>query len=183
MSPSPFTLPNPDAQAVGLVCFDFDGVFTDNAVWVSEDGKESVRCWRSDGLGLEKLRALGLPVWVLSTEANPVVTRRCEKLKVNCRQNLPDKRQALLLLADELNIPLERVMYVGNDINDLGCLQAVGVPVVVKDAHPDVLFAAKYQTALPGGFGAVREVCDWLANCRRPLQAVIEETLSGASKS
>lgn len=173
------TTPNPDTKAVELVCFDFDGVFTDNTVWVSEDGKESVRCWRSDGLGLQKLRALGLPVWVLSTEANPVVTRRCEKLKVNCRQNLAEKKQALIELAKELNIPLEKVMYVGNDINDLGCLQIVGIPVVVNDAHSDVLSTAKYQTTLPGGYGAVREVCDWLVNCRQLDASEVESSLAG----
>jgi YrbI family 3-deoxy-D-manno-octulosonate 8-phosphate phosphatase len=158
--------PDSAAAAVALVVFDFDGVFTDNTVWVSEDGKESVRCWRSDGLGLEKLRTSGLPVWVLSTEINPAVAHRCKKLQLPVRHGLANKQEALMSLAQELGVSLTHTVYVGNDINDLGCLQIAGLPVVVQDAHPDVLPVAKYQTRLPGGFGAVREVCDWLMACR-----------------
>ena len=69
----------PRDQAVGrsvrLVVFDFDGVFTDNTVWTDDAGNEWVRSWRGDGLGLERLRAAGIPTWVLSTETNPVVGR------------------------------------------------------------------------------------------------------------
>ena len=69
-------------RRVRLVVFDFDGVFTDNAVYVSEDGKEAVRCWRSDGLGLRELKRLGIPAVIVSTETNPVVTARSRKLAI-----------------------------------------------------------------------------------------------------
>lgn len=154
--------PDFPVESMRLLVFDFDGVFTDNAVWVSQDGQEQVRCWRSDGLGLAKLRDIGFPVWVLSTEVNPVVSKRCEKLKIPCRQDLPNKEQALRQLCQELGISINDVIYVGNDINDLGCLKTAGISIVVQDAHPDVRHAAHYQTNIPGGFGAVREVCDWL---------------------
>jgi YrbI family 3-deoxy-D-manno-octulosonate 8-phosphate phosphatase len=151
-----------DGTRVGLVVFDFDGVFTDNTVWTDDAGNELVRCWRSDGLGLKKLRALGVPMWVLSTETHPVVSRRCAKLEMPCRQGLADKESELRSLVSELDVALHDVVYVGNDINDLGCLRAVGLPIVVADAHADVLKGARYRTAKPGGFGAVREVCDWI---------------------
>jgi YrbI family 3-deoxy-D-manno-octulosonate 8-phosphate phosphatase len=151
-----------DARRIRFVVFDFDGVFTDNTVWTDADGNELVRCWRSDGLGLQKLRGLGIPTYVLSTETNPVVSKRCAKLGIPCRQGLANKDLALRSIAEELGVALADIAYVGNDINDLGCLNAAGVPIVVMDAHPDVLGAARYRTRTAGGFGAVREVCDWI---------------------
>ncbi len=143
-----------------LVAFDFDGVFTDNAVWVMQDGTELVRCWRSDGLGLQQLGRLGLEVVVVSTETNPVVTARCRKLGLRCAQGCKDKLAALQTVAAEEQVPLECVAFVGNDVNDRECLQAVGLPMVVQDAHPDVLPLARWRTLAAGGHGAVREVCD-----------------------
>jgi len=150
-------------RSVRLVVFDFDGVFTDNTVWTDDAGNEWVRSWRGDGLGLEKLRRAGIPAWVLSSEIHPVVGRRCEKLGIPCRQGVADKQAALEALASELDVLLGDVAYVGNDVNDAGCLGAVGVPIVVQDAHPDVLPLARYRTRTPGGFGAVREICEWLS--------------------
>ena len=164
MSDDIATLPlrSESGQAVKLVVFDFDGVFTDNTVWCDDAGGEMVRCWRSDGLGLQKLKQAAIPVWVLSTEVHPVVSRRCEKLRVPCRQGLESKEAELQKLVVETGVLLADVVYVGNDINDAGCLRLAGVPIVVMDAHPDVLHLARYQTSKPGGFGAVREVCDWV---------------------
>jgi len=145
---------------IRLVAFDFDGVFTDNMVYVSEDGSEAVRCYRSDGIGLHKLKKLGIETVIISTEANPVVSARAQKLKTRCIQDCQDKRAVLEDLAEENNITLAEVAFVGNDINDLPCLECVGLPIAVQDAYPDVLHTALYQTKQPGGRGAVREVCD-----------------------
>lgn len=151
------------AATIRMVVFDFDGVFTDNTVWTDANGVESVRSWRGDGLGLQKLRELDIPAWVLSTETNDVVARRCEKLGIPFRQGLTDKVEALERLAAELGIATADIAYVGNDINDAPCLRLVGTPIVVADAHADVMPLARYRTAAQGGRGAVREVCDWLA--------------------
>jgi 3-deoxy-D-manno-octulosonate 8-phosphate phosphatase (KDO 8-P phosphatase) len=153
-------------RAVKLVVFDFDGVFTDNTVYVSQDGVESVRCWRSDGLGLTRLAAAGVHTAIVSTEKNPVVGARARKLGVRCVQGCDDKLAAVRALAEEHAIALADVAFVGNDINDLDCLRAVGLPVVVQDAHPDVLDAAMHRTTAPGGRGAVREVCDAIVAAR-----------------
>jgi YrbI family 3-deoxy-D-manno-octulosonate 8-phosphate phosphatase len=147
-------------RTIRLIAFDFDGVFTDNHVYVFEDGREAVRCTRSDGMGLNKLKPLGIATVVISTEPNSVVTVRSRKLNIDCIQNCPDKRAAIDEVAQKMGISLEQVAFVGNDINDLPCLTAVGLPIVVNDAHPDVVSSAYYQTKLAGGYGAVREVCD-----------------------
>ncbi len=147
-------------RRIRLVVFDFDGVFTDNTVYVSQDGTETVRCWRGDGLGLRALERLGLATMILSTEENAVVTTRSRKLRVRCIQGCPDKRATLEEVAREAGVTLDEISFVGNDINDRECLASVGLPIVVQDAHPDVLQAARLRTRTPGGFGAVREVCD-----------------------
>ncbi|HKO61650.1 MAG TPA: HAD hydrolase family protein [Pyrinomonadaceae bacterium] len=147
-------------RTIRLIAFDFDGVFTDNSVYVFEDGREAVRCTRSDGMGLAKLTGLGIATVVISTEPNPVVSARSRKLKIDCIQDCADKRAAIDQVAGNLGLTLEQVAFVGNDINDLPCLTAVGLPIVVGDAHPDVVQWAAYQTKKFGGYGAVREVCD-----------------------
>jgi YrbI family 3-deoxy-D-manno-octulosonate 8-phosphate phosphatase len=147
-------------RRIRLVAFDFDGVFTNNMVYVFEDGREAVRCFRSDGIGLHKLKKLGIETVIISTEANPVVSARAHKLKIRCIQDCQDKRAALEDIAHDQGISLGEVAFVGNDVNDLPCLECVTLPIVVQDAHQDVVSTARYQTKNPGGHGAVREVCD-----------------------
>jgi 3-deoxy-D-manno-octulosonate 8-phosphate phosphatase (KDO 8-P phosphatase) len=149
-----------DIRRIKLLVFDFDGVFTDNTVWTDQDGRESVRCWRSDGLGLQRLRKTPVLSMVLSTEENPVVSARCRKLKIDCLQGQPDKGAALAKVAAERGLQLSEVAYLGNDTNDKECLETAGLPMLVADAHPAVAPLAKYRTRANGGFGAVREVCD-----------------------
>ena len=149
-------------RRIRLVAFDFDGVFTNNMVYVFEDGREAVRCFRSDGIGLQKLKKLGIETVIISTESNPVVSARARKLKIQCVQDCEDKRAILEDIAQQKGVSLNEVAFVGNDINDLQCLACVALPIVVQDAHPDVIPAALYQTKRPGGHGAVREVCDLL---------------------
>lgn len=150
-----------------LVVFDFDGVFTDNTVYVSQDGTESVRCWRGDGLGIAQLKALGIDTVIVSTETNPVVGARSRKLAMRYVQGCDDKLATVQSLAEEFGLSLQDVAFVGNDINDLACLAAVGLPIVVQDAHPDVLDTAAYRTKASGGRGAVREVCDAMVSARK----------------
>jgi YrbI family 3-deoxy-D-manno-octulosonate 8-phosphate phosphatase len=153
--------------AVDLVVFDFDGVFTDNRVLVAEDGSEAVFCNRSDGLGVVNLRRSGVACLVLSLETNPVVARRCEKLGLPFVQGCADKWGALKAILDERKMDPSRVAYVGNDVNDLLCLENVGLAICVADAYPEVKAVARYVTKKRGGEGAVREVCDLVITARR----------------
>jgi len=160
-------IPDQDAANVELAVFDFDGVFTDNTVYVSKDGDhEHIKCYRGDGLGLKRLRSTGVKTYVLSTEVSPVVGIRCKKMGVEYQQGLEDKAKTLKELASMLGVSLEVTLYVGNDINDSSCLEIVGIPVVVADASEEVRTIAKYQTQKKGGLGAVREVCDWIVQCK-----------------
>ncbi len=149
---------------IDLVVFDFDGVLTDNRVLVSDDGGEAVLCDRGDGMGISLLRQRGVEMIVLSTETHPVVEARCRKLELTCRQGLADKAAALAAIIEERRIAAERVVYVGNDVNDLGCMERVGFSVAVADAHSSVLQQADLVLSRRGGRGAVREFCDQLLN-------------------
>jgi YrbI family 3-deoxy-D-manno-octulosonate 8-phosphate phosphatase len=155
--------PDDELRAVGLVVFDFDGVFTDNRVWVSENGEESVACWRGDGIGLRRLDEIGVPYLIVSTEPNPVVAHRAEKLRARCVHGVDDKLAVVREEAGRAGLSLDAVVYLGNDVNDAACLQAVGLPVVPADAWPEVVPLARWVLAQPGGHGCVRELCDALS--------------------
>lgn len=150
----------PDFHKIRCAAFDFDGVFTDNAVYVSENGHEMVRCSRSDGLGLAMLRNLGIECVVISTEQNPVVTARCKKLNVDCLQGCVDKVSALGQYIKCKGILFSETSFLGNDINDLEVMKSCGFPVAVADAVPVILAAAIWRGRRPGGHGAVREFCE-----------------------
>lgn len=155
-----------------LVVFDFDGVFTDNTVWITQDGVESVRCWRSDGLGLARLREYDVHAWIVSTEKNPVVSARARKLKLPCRQGVDDKATAIGEICQELAISPAVAAFVGNDINDVPAFKAVGLPIGVADAYPEALEHVAARTFARGGFGAVREVCDWVVAAKRASRTI-----------
>jgi 3-deoxy-D-manno-octulosonate 8-phosphate phosphatase (KDO 8-P phosphatase) len=145
---------------VTIVAFDFDGVFTNNTVYVTQNGFESIRCWRGDGIGLSRLHTVDVHTIILSTEINPVVTVRAQKLKTECRQGLDDKATAIKEFCHTLGVSPKQAAFVGNDINDIPALMTVGLPIAVFDAHPEILPYVLYHTVNKGGQGAVREVCD-----------------------
>ena len=147
-------------QNIKLIVFDFDGVFTDNSVIIDQNGLESVRCSRSDGLGLRLLDSIKIQYCIISSEINPVVAIRAKKLKIDVTQGHNDKLPILREIANTKNLQMNNVAYVGNDINDIDCLQAVGLSIAVADAFPEVLSIAKYKTSRLVGYGAVREVCE-----------------------
>ncbi|GAA1995533.1 acylneuraminate cytidylyltransferase [Microbacterium ulmi] len=151
---------------VDAVVTDFDGVHTDDTVTVDERGEESVRVSRSDGMGVALLRRAGIPTLILSTEQNPVVSARARKLRVDVRQGVDDKAAALREWADAAGVPLARIAYLGNDVNDLACLELVGWPVAVADAHPLVAAAARTVVTAKGGDGAVRELAERVLRAR-----------------
>lgn len=153
----------PLPEKVSLIVLDFDGVLTDDRVWVNANGEEMVAANRSDGLGLERLRTeTDIQVMVLSRETNLVVKARCEKLKLPVLQAVNDKRNAIRIVLAEKKIPKEEVIFVGNDITDQVVFSEVGYAVVPADAHPDVIPDADLVLSRDGGRGAVRELCDMI---------------------
>lgn len=147
-------------KQIGIIVFDFDGVFTDNRVLVSQDGSEAVFCDRSDGMGLEMLRNAKIPMLILSKECNPVVTARAKKVQLEVAQGINDKAEFLKQFCKEQSIPLESVIYMGNDLNDLACMEMVGCSVAVADAVSDIRNISSIRLTCPGGRGAIRELAE-----------------------
>lgn len=145
---------------VSLLVLDFDGVMTDDRVYLNQHGEETVATHRGDGMGISRLKKSGVEVIILSKEKNPVVQARGNKLKIPVYQGIDEKGKELEKIIKEKGIPAEEVVYVGNDVNDLPCFPLVGLSVAVADAHPEVKRQAGLILRKNGGFGAVREICE-----------------------
>ena len=154
-------------NSLKLAIFDFDGVLTDNLVHVSQLGIESVICSRSDGIGISRISSLGIRNYVVSTEINPVVKIRCEKLGIPFLQGVKYKNEAVQMICKKFKITPDECLFLGNDINDIPALKLVGIPVAVADAYPEILDHVIYQTNKKGGKGAVREICDTIYNFKK----------------
>ena len=145
-----------------LLVYDFDGVMTDNRVIVFQDGTEAVFANRSDGWGISQLRKAGFKQIVLSTETNLVVSARAKKLQIEVCQGSTNKVQDLISYCQKNRIDLTKVLYVGNDLNDLDVMRLVGLPIAPSDAHPEILKISKKITLAKGGDGVIREISEWL---------------------
>ena len=157
----------PLPKNIKLLVLDFDGVVTDNRVWVSETGQEMIAAYRSDSLIMGKMKESGIEVVILSSEVNPVAAR-ARKMKVEAIHGvgLDDKRSVLENLLRKRKIDPEQVVYIGNDLNDLPCFDLVGWAVAVADAQPEVIRAADFVAVKTGGHGAVREICDLILSTK-----------------
>jgi YrbI family 3-deoxy-D-manno-octulosonate 8-phosphate phosphatase len=152
----------PTRDDVDAVVLDFDGTQTDDRVWIDQAGRETVAVHRGDGRGIAALRRAGLKILILSTETNPVVAARARKLSIPVLHGIDRKDLALKKWCDEQGVDPQRVLYAGNDVNDLPCFNIVGWPVAVADAQPEARAAARTTTTKNGGHGAVREIAAWL---------------------
>ncbi|MBI5933961.1 MAG: acylneuraminate cytidylyltransferase [Chloroflexi bacterium] len=152
----------PMPASVKMIVSDFDGVITDNRVWTSEEGLETVVASRSDSMRIRELRERGVEVMILSSEPNPVVKARATKMGVDAIHGIDirGKGEALKQLLAEKNVDAANVVYIGNDLNDLPCFEIAGWAVAVADAYPEVLQAADHVLSRAGGHGAVRELCE-----------------------
>ncbi len=146
-------------RRVKVIFSDFDGVWTDNTVFVDDSGRESVRFSKDDSLGLSVFREQhNIPVVVVSKERNPVVTVRCNKLCLPVLQAIDDKPSAIVSRLAEMDMDWDDVCYVGNDINDIPCMKLAALSVCPSDAAPEVLPVVDIVLSRPGGGGAIREL-------------------------
>lgn len=150
------------ARDIDLIVYDFDGVMTNNRVIIFQDGTEAVIVNRADGLGVDRFYSYGLPQLILSTETNPVAKARAAKLHLEIIASCKDKKLALKKYCTQNGYDLNKVIYVGNDLNDLEVMRTVGFPVAPADAHPKIKSVAKLITKSKGGEGVVKELADYL---------------------
>ena len=147
-------------NSIKLLVYDFDGVMTDNRVYIDKLGNEMVQVSRADGLGISEIRKLRIKQIILSSETNPVVSARAKKLKLNCIQGVDDKAQTLRLYCENQDIELSDVAYVGNDINDLEVMKLVGITFCPADAHANIKNISQNILQSKGGEGVAREIYD-----------------------
>lgn len=161
---------NEVAQAAGKVTFivvDCDGVLTDGRLYFDRDG-ESIKVFHvQDGQGIVSWLEAGFGCAVISARSSDMLLRRAQELRIrHLVQNAKDKAAEIRSLAGELDIPLGRIAYIGDDIGDIPAMDLVGFPVAVSNAVSAVKSCASYITSLKGGHGAVREVTDLLFTVR-----------------
>ena len=124
---------------------------------------ETVQCDRGDGLGFDLLRAFikannwGLNYFILSKETNPVVSIRAAKLKVKCVQSISNKASYIAGYLSQQNLDSDGLIYLGNDLNDLGAMQAASFSVAPVDSHPNIIDEADLVLSTKGGDGFLRE--------------------------
>ena len=151
-----------DINNIKLIVYDFDGVMTDNKVYIDQNGKEMVQVNRSDGLGVSEIKKLDIQQIIISTETNPVVLARAEKLDIYCLQGIANKKNALVDYSRDHKIDLNKVVYLGNDINDRDVMEIVGITCCPADAHKSIKDISDYVLRSKGGDGLIRELFDLL---------------------
>ena len=147
---------------VQLIVYDFDGVMTDNNIYVAQDGKEMVLVNRADGLGVSEIKKMGIDQIIISTEKNAVVSARACKLGITCLQGIDNKKDTLIDYCNKNDIDLTRVAYVGNDINDKEAMEIAGVSFCPADAHESIKAISDHVLKMRGGNGVVRELLDFI---------------------
>ena len=147
-----------------LIVYDFDGVMTDNKVFVDQNGNESVRVNRADGLAVSEIKKLGIEQIIISTEKNPVVSARARKLGIPCLQGIETKKDVLINYCRKKNISLKKVAYLGNDINDKDAMNLAGIKLCPEDAHNEIKAISNHVFCLRGGDGVIRELLDLITN-------------------
>ena len=159
---------------IDALVFDFDGVLTDNTVFVNEDGKEWVRCNRGDGLAFKYLAKLGVKSYIISSETNRVVLARANQLNVPALYGISNKVEALQDLSVREGLDLSRVFYIGNDLNDFQAMKICGFSACPADSHPKIKEIATFKLNTNGGMGIVREILEDLLK-QDIMTVVVEE--------
>ena len=145
-----------------LIIYDFDGVMTDNKVYVDQNGNEMVQVNRADGLSIAKIKKLGIKQIIISTEKNPVVSARARKLGIPCLQGIDSKKDALMDYCKKNDIDLKQVAYIGNDINDKEAMEITGITFCPADSHKNIKTISNHVLNTNGGNGVVRELYDFI---------------------
>jgi len=155
-------------RLVRMVAMDVDGVLTDAGMYYSESGDELKKFNTRDGMGIKLLQAAGLVTAFITREKTTIVEHRGQKLAVpEVHQGIDDKLALLTALAKKYGLSLDQVAYIGDDVNDLEALRAVGFAAAPADAMTYVLKAVHYVCKKKGGEGAVRELADLILAARK----------------
>jgi 3-deoxy-D-manno-octulosonate 8-phosphate phosphatase (KDO 8-P phosphatase) len=160
-------------QQIRLVATDVDGVLTDGGMYYSESGDEWKKFNTRDGMGIKLLQKAGLITAIVTQERTRLVARRAEKLAIpELHQGVMDKLSVIREMAVRHGISLQQIAYIGDDVNDVEALKAVGVSAAPADGLPQVLDMVNYVCQKNGGEGAVRELAELILQSRVEVKAL-----------
>lgn len=167
------------AANIKLLLLDVDGVLTDRKIYFADAGHEYKAFNAHDGLGIKLLLSTKVEVGVITTRRSVVVERRMGELGVtHLYQGQEDKREALKILMEKLQLKADQIAYVGDDLPDLPLMRSVGLGIAVADACDYVRRHADWVIEAAGGRGAVREVCELIMEAQGTLSPTFERYLS-----
>lgn len=170
------------AKQIKLLLLDVDGVLTDGSIIYTPDGQEIKAFNTRDGLGLRLVQKAGIQVGLITARTSEVVKRRAENLGITMVfQGAGKKLDVFRRILAEQGLAPAQVAFVGDDWLDLPVLTLVGLAVAVADGAEEVRAVAHYVTELPGGRGAVREVCELLVEAQGRREALLAEYLEHES--
>lgn len=172
----PLELPTNDvnerAAKIRLVLTDVDGVLTDGGVFYGSEGEVMKRFNIRDGMGVERLRNIGVEVGIITGEKSESVVKRAEKLRIELvHLYSKDKKETLNEILSKHEYEAEEIAYIGDDVNDIEIMTMVGLPACPGDAFHETREAAKYVCRRPGGHGAFRELCELIIEARKEAEA------------
>ena len=148
---------------IHALILDVDGTLTDGGMYYGAKGEALKKFNTRDAMGLQRIRQAGIRLCVMTQEQSEAVHARMRKLKIdNYHPGVSNKLALMHTIAQDWDLPLEAIAYMGDDCNDLACLKAVGYAFCPQDAVPEIKAVADYMASKRAGKGAVREVCDLL---------------------
>jgi YrbI family 3-deoxy-D-manno-octulosonate 8-phosphate phosphatase len=155
-------------RGIKLFATDVDGVLTDAGMYYSESGDEWKKFNTRDGMGIKLLQRAGIITAIVTQERTKLVARRAEKLAIpELHQGTMDKLKVIQEMAARYGFSLEQVAYIGDDVNDLAALKAVGFSASPSDGLPEIVNAVDYVCRKKGGEGAVREIIEMILNAQK----------------
>ena len=166
------------AAKIRLLIFDVDGVLTDGRLYLGDDGQEYKAFYSKDGLGMKLLQRSGVEIGIITARTSEVVRLRMESLGIrHVYQGQEEKLPAFEELRARLQLAPEEIAYVGDDLVDLPIMRRVGLALTVQDAYQEMVQHSDWQTRLPGGLGAAREVCDLLLTAQGKMPDILDRFL------
>ena len=158
------------------IILDVDGVLTDGKLIYTSGGEEIKAFTARDGLGLAAAHKAGISLGIITARTSPMVERRAKELKFDALlMGHANKTEALRSLCASHNIELEHIAYMGDDLNDLGALSLVGLPMAPQDAAAEVKKLAQFVSNHNGGSGAVRDAVEYILKSQNMWDSVVKD--------
>lgn len=156
------------AAKIKLVLTDSDGVLTDNGVYYGEHGEVMKRFSIRDGMGVERLKNIGIDTGIITGETSPSVRSRAAKLKITeLHLGIKDKASLLKQILEAKKLNADEVAFIGDDVNDLGIITLTGFTACPADAMPQVARRVDYICKNNGGHGAFRELAEYIIGAQQ----------------